>query len=406
MYQPVAESGSLRHPIAKYLVAPLLACFTLGPLALPGAAQSEAEVEVFRAAYGRYQEAIEVNDLEAAEPAAAEALEAGKKVLAADSPSLLALHVNHGDLLVDLGRPEEAVELLGSAIRQFERRWSPGDGRLVYARWAMAEATGSTGRHERAVKQLQRIAGTIEAAHGPQSRVVADLQLLLGQQSYLSDKYYEKARLPLERALAIYKAQFGYNVYQTGLIALWLGKAELLEESREAAAEAHFLEALRVFEATTPPGHALRHAAHDLLVQFYEERGESGSATAHLLAMARMSPRQTIDGEAPQYRKPADYPETAARQKNEGWVRIEFTVGADGTVATPRVIDSDGGPDFVTAALEAVAGYRYVPAVREGQPVVSPGVRAVVNFRLADLKARRAGRTARRQAPRTSGTGY
>ncbi len=73
---------------------------------------ADGDIEAFKAAYGRYQTALEADNLEAASAAAAQALELGKLVFADDSPSLLALYVNHGDLLIDLQRYSEAVPLL------------------------------------------------------------------------------------------------------------------------------------------------------------------------------------------------------------------------------------------------------------------------------------------------------
>ena len=123
---------------------------------------ADGDVAAFKAAYGRYQTALEANDIEAASAAAAQALELGKLVFADDSPSLLALYVNHGDLLIDQARYGEAVPVLQEAVTSFEKQYGKKDQRLIFAVWALAEANGRTGEHDIAVKQLIRLSGMVK----------------------------------------------------------------------------------------------------------------------------------------------------------------------------------------------------------------------------------------------------
>ena len=379
---------------------------TIVQMPVSSAVLADGEVEAFKAAYDRYQTALETNDIEAASAAAAQALELGKLVFPDDSPSLLALYVNHGDLLIDQQRYTEAVPLLQEAVTRFEKQYGKKDERLIYALWALAEANGSTGEHEIAVKQLIRLSRMVKKAHGPESRVFADVQQLLGQESYFSASQYKKARRPLANAYDIYSSLYGDSVYQTGLAALWLGKAELLEKNGNEQAERHFLEALNIFEATTPPGHPLRLAAHDLLVNIYEDTARGDQATGHLLAIAQMGPRTEIDGNLPLYKRSPAYPQAAARLEKEGWVLVEFTVTASGTVANPTIVQSAGGADFERAALDAIKAYRYAPAVLDGQVIATDGVRNLVTFKMADLLSPDLGKKARPQLRKIRQTKY
>ena len=367
---------------------------------------ADGDVEAFKAAYGRYQIALEANDIEAASDAAAQALELGKIVLPGDSPSLLALYVNHGDLLIDQQRYSEAIPALQEAVTSFEKQYGKKDERLIFALWSLAEANGKAGNHDIAVKQLTRLSGMVKKANGSDSRVYADVQQLLGKQSYLSATHYNKARRPLADAYEIYKAVYGDSVYQKGLAALWLGKAELLEKRSRGQAEQHFLEALKIFETSTPPGHQLRVAAHDLLVRFYENTERSDQATEHLIAIARMQPSMEIDGELPIYKKSPAYPRAAARKEKEGWALVEFTVTARGTVVNPTIVESEGGEDFESAALDAVKAYRYAPAVLEGQVIATDGVRKKVTFKMADLLTQDVIDNSRIELPRIPQTKY
>lgn len=75
----------------------------------------------------------------------------------------------------------------------------------------------------------------------------------------------------------------------------------------------------------------------------------------------------------------AQYPEGA---KGDARLLCEVLVGVDGLVQEARVVpdaNAVAAPEFATAALAAVRGYRFEPALREGKPVRAR-VRVVVTF--------------------------
>lgn len=59
----------------------------------------------------------------------------------------------------------------------------------------------------------------------------------------------------------------------------------------------------------------------------------------------------------------------ARRQKIEGWVRLEFTVLEDGSVAGLKVREAQPPGVFEQAALAAVARWKFRPATTNGKPV-------------------------------------
>jgi len=63
------------------------------------------------------------------------------------------------------------------------------------------------------------------------------------------------------------------------------------------------------------------------------------------------------------------YPRAAQRRNVTGSVDVGFTVAKDGTVTDLRILDSTPGSIFDDAALEAVAEWRFAPAMENGQPV-------------------------------------
>ena len=63
------------------------------------------------------------------------------------------------------------------------------------------------------------------------------------------------------------------------------------------------------------------------------------------------------------------YPRDAAMKGIEGWVKVEFTITAIGTVKDPRVIDSDPPRIFNREALRAILKWKFKPRVVDGVPV-------------------------------------
>ena len=76
----------------------------------------------------------------------------------------------------------------------------------------------------------------------------------------------------------------------------------------------------------------------------------------------------------------AEFSDQARRQKNQGVCKIAIIVDARGNPQNPRVVRSLGmGLD--EKALEAVAKYRFKPALKNGKPVAA-AIWVEVNFRL------------------------
>lgn len=75
------------------------------------------------------------------------------------------------------------------------------------------------------------------------------------------------------------------------------------------------------------------------------------------------------------------YPSRALSRGIEGYVDLEFTVTAEGTVANPVVTYSSSSL-FDNAAKKAVLKFKYKPRVVDGTPVAVPGVRTRIRFEL------------------------
>jgi protein TonB len=63
------------------------------------------------------------------------------------------------------------------------------------------------------------------------------------------------------------------------------------------------------------------------------------------------------------------FPQVALQRGIDGWVDLQFLVGADGTVGDLKVVGTQPAGMFEQSALEAVRHWRYEPVVRNGHPV-------------------------------------
>jgi protein TonB len=75
----------------------------------------------------------------------------------------------------------------------------------------------------------------------------------------------------------------------------------------------------------------------------------------------------------PLQRVPPAYPPDARRARITGYVQLEITVNADGTVRAAKVIDAKPKGLFEAAAVSAVYKWKFEPKVVNGQPVEQRG---------------------------------
>ena len=73
-----------------------------------------------------------------------------------------------------------------------------------------------------------------------------------------------------------------------------------------------------------------------------------------------------------------NYPEAEAKAGIGGTTMLEFRITVDGTVASPRVLQSSGNDDLDQAALSCVAQWRYEPAMQNAKPIEVPWKAKVV----------------------------
>jgi protein TonB len=110
----------------------------------------------------------------------------------------------------------------------------------------------------------------------------------------------------------------------------------------------------------------------------YSGLGSGGGLGASQLAVGAGVDRDAV----PQVRIQPDYPIQARQKRIEGWVDVQFTVGADGSVRDPVVLSAEPKAIFDRAALQAVKGWKYNPKIQDGKPVERRDLRVRIRFEL------------------------
>ncbi len=106
--------------------------------------------------------------------------------------------------------------------------------------------------------------------------------------------------------------------------------------------------------------------------------GGIGGLRASDLAVAGGSDRDAV----PQVRIQPDYPIQARQKGIEGWVDVQFTVGADGSVRNAVVVNAEPKRIFDRAAIQAVKGWKYNPKIEDGRAVERRGIKVRIRFAL------------------------
>ena len=100
-------------------------------------------------------------------------------------------------------------------------------------------------------------------------------------------------------------------------------------------------------------------------------------------AMSRMTMSAGSDRDIiPLVRIPPDYPPRALQRGLEGWVQVQFTITATGTVKDAVVVDAMPKNIFDDAALKAIARWRYNPKVEGGAAIERVGMQTIIRFQL------------------------
>ncbi len=144
----------------------------------------------------------------------------------------------------------------------------------------------------------------------------------------------------------------------------------------------HFEKAYDILQNTDDPNGIKPMVLVPLIHHHFGQDGDEKQGQAYLNAYALVAKNAPEDkaNYLPLIKVAPVYPSHALRMRREGYVLLEFTVDADGSVINPVVIEESPKGIFGAAAIKAAQSFRYIPTIVDGVRVPTDGVRNKITF--------------------------
>lgn len=346
--------------------------FTLGASAKDG--------ETFSSVYKEYNQLVGQKRFVVAEEYALKAYELGKKKFGEGAAETFVLAYNVGFVLNQNREYKKAIPYLNEGLEGLKSIHSKEGIELLDSYIELGKANLGVGKDRNAKINFGLGLKTIEAEYGPNAPLAVDVNIEIGN-------YY--LNLADADAVDFYKAAyeagkeaFPQGDYRTGIAAFSLGKMYQAKKLKKKA-EKLFLETLEIYEMAPPPDIEFLMVAHTFLVQLYSEMGDDDRAVEHCVQVGHLRGDVDVDSARPLYKMRPYYPKDAMYDGKEGMVRVEYSVGPDGKVYNPRVMESSS-KSFSKMAIETIQQWRYAPKVVDGEPVPTDGLQYIIHFSFAE----------------------
>lgn len=323
-------------------------------------------------------------DQEAAAPMTAELLQSSRERFALAektygelSPQLADETVLFAKQLQRAGRRSEARVAYRTAAFRYDAAYP--DEHLMAAKlrvsigWQYARYVDAKAHYSRALRIIKK-------HFGKSSPEYMDIQVEIGKAAMYGQRA-QLARQFFDRAYEGHRNILAVDDVRRAKSARWRAEYALLHGNLSAGEEL-LTEAVQTCEISDAVNDAECHASRAVLVGVLSDMGLTQEAQAQSLALGLLL-RNGEDG--PHfliYEKTAEYPSMMLRNRQEGWVDLRFSVLADGTVDAIEVLGGKHLEGFSDSATAAVRQWRFAPAIGEGTPIKTEGVRARVEFRL------------------------
>ena len=352
----------------------LIICFVAGVLATTVHAEA-----TFKEAYQAYQDAVAKGQFRIAARHAETAYELGEKRFEANSPTLAALSLNHGNALLAV-RSLEAERVLDRTLRMYERIHGKKAAELIDPLISLGHAENHLGSRSFKRGRYDRALEIAEDAFGEQDDIVIRLNLDVG--SRLTQQGYREGRSYLRTAVNMTEEKHGLDKEAAIQPLFWMGKYHLANKSYKRA-EGHFTNVAAIFDSIEGGNKvelALTNRA--FLVEALESQGKSEEATQHCRLIGQARAWQPNQEQTPIYQRMPKFPRTAVMRGIEGRVVLEYAVSPDGFVVDPEIIEVEGTNVFSEYTLAAFREWRFAPKVVGGNPVKSERLRRAITYEI------------------------
>lgn len=347
----------------------------------------DSDVATFNEAWQAYEASAGSDDVALKIETAARALDAGKRIFEEGDERLALLTHNYGIALSDSGNREDAVPVLGEALRLGELAYGKDGVGLIPILADLADAAAEMHAPGPQLRNYRKALKIAEASFGGESTEYADLAFRAARNVYQMSRSLAARKYMIE-ARRIYASLPEPATLNVGMADFYLGKMEFTDRDFRRSSE-HLENALTGFEGEGGSNQAFRLLTRALLVQTYEHRGLAEQATQHCVEIGRESQLSPDQDYVPLFRVPPMYPTSMLRARKSGQVDLSFTVDENGFVQDPVVIarkingkERSRSSDFDRAAIDAVQRFRYAPRFVGGEAVATADVKTRISFAL------------------------
>tara|TARA_R110002050_G_scaffold74613_5_gene159896 strand:+ start:239 stop:1345 length:1107 start_codon:yes stop_codon:yes gene_type:complete len=331
------------------------------------------DIDSFSQAYQQYNVSLESHNNQDTLKYAQQAYELGQIKFGQNSFDSAKLAINYANALMvepknnNQGRVIEdeatlkAHQLFTSALAVYRENVTDNGIELIDPLVGLAESTTD----DKYAKTL--LFEAIEIADKADNQLtVAEVKLIAFHRLSRTEYYTRKVRDFAFDAYDIYSRKLPEDAIKR-VDATYLAGALYEAMGKPTQAIDNLVEVIKQYQAL-PYSHPYELRAHALLVKLYEQKGLGDKATEHCVAIGKMTPWNDQQEQTPLFRKPPNYPQSYAQRRKSGWVKVEFTVDANGFVKSPEIIDSKGGVQFEKESIEALSQWRYAPKFVDGKP--------------------------------------
>ncbi len=338
------------------------------------------DVKRFSTAYRAYTTATEAGETEAAAEAIADAFDIAEDLNALTDAQRGAIATNYATAHMALPFSKQDEDRIRwafkRAIHYYEQAY--GDDGLELIDPLMGLASRYAKNHDLQRTNLNfRRAHKIAAQHyGDDSVATARVNMEWGK-AILGDMKQRGADTYFERAIAVFETKPEYEV-DLALARYWRGKYARSAHDYDTALT-YVQDATATFEAHDPTS-TLALAGHALMVDIYENLGDSEAATRHCRAIGQHSPRTEDQNYIPIYRPNPEY----SGSRGEGHVILKLDINDAGFVENIRVDEIKGSRALARSSIKAAERFRYAPRYEDGKPVKTTDVTYKFTYAIAN----------------------
>jgi TonB family protein len=334
---------------------------------------ADSNSDKFHVAYQAYQSAVDAKNNEQILLMAAQVYKLGESVYAKDSADFAALTMNWARALShntsrtfaqDNDKRQQANALYQQALKIYQHLYGDDSVQLIDALLGMA-ATEKSPTHADSVYR-----NAIDIAEDSHDQLLAaSIKMTAFHDLYGSSAYTRSVRDYAFEAYDVFKEKLAVDAVSRVETEFEVAKIYFIER-KYAAAEPLFLDVVKQF-SVLKYSHPYALSAHAMLVRLYQQQNNPDKATEHCQAIGRMTPWKENQEQTPLFRVPPEYPYTAAKRLQDGWVQLEFTIDKDGFVKDPKVLQWEGSKAFEASSIKALERWRYAPKFENGEPVAA-----------------------------------